>query len=95
MKFAIAAQVLDLITFIPAVMRWGIYYETNPLMRTAHEIGGIGGVVIVKAVAIVAMVAILAYFAPRNKTTLVAGIVIMTIIGTLGWLSNVASLVIA
>jgi hypothetical protein len=83
------AQILDLVTFIPAVARAGVGAESNPLARALYLSAGAWGASALKAVAIAIMVLILARVVRRFPAYALPAVAFVTGIGLFGAASNV------
>lgn len=84
----VAAQVLDLVTFIPAVARVGIDAERNPLARTLYLSAGPLGPAALKVLVISVMLAALLRVFRRYPTYILPSAMLMVGIGLLGAGSN-------
>jgi len=83
------AQILDLVTFIPAVARAGVGAESNPLARALYFSAGAWGASGLKVAAIAIMVLILARVLRRFPAHALPSVALVTGIGLLGATSNV------
>jgi hypothetical protein len=86
----VAAQLLDLATFLPAVARVGIGAESNPLARMLYQVVGPWGPAFLKAIAITIMLFALARIVRRFPRLTVPSGVLVVMIGLLGAGSNLA-----
>jgi threonine/homoserine efflux transporter RhtA len=84
------AQLLDLVTFLPAVARVGIGAESNPLARTLYLSAGPGGPAALKAAAVAIMLLALVRVARRFPAYAVPSAALVLGIGLLGAASNLA-----
>ena len=84
-----AAQLLDLITFLPAVARVGIGAESNPLARALYLSAGAWGASALKAVAIAIILLSLARVLRRFPAYALPSAAFATGIGLFGAASNV------
>jgi hypothetical protein len=82
------AQLLDLLTFIPAVARVGIGAESNPFARTLYLSVGPMGPTALKAAAIAIMLLGLVRVARRFPTYLLPSATLVVGIGAFGAASN-------
>jgi threonine/homoserine efflux transporter RhtA len=82
------AQLLDLVTFVPAVARVGINAESNPFARTLYQSVGPLGPATLKAAAIAIMLLALVRVARRFPTRVALSAAILAGIGLLGAASN-------
>lgn len=93
-NIALLMQIFDLVTFLPAVLLWGIGGESNLLMVWVHEWGGIYGVIGVKTLGIAGLLAcILALESIRSRLTTLA-LLLIGIIGLLGTMTNIAAIAV-
>ena len=83
------AQILDLVTFIPAVARAGVGAESNPLARALYLSAGAWGASALKAVAITIILLTLARVLRRFPTYALPSAAFAMGIGLLGATSNV------
>ena len=83
------AQVLDLVTFIPAVARVGIGAESNPLARTLYLSAGPLGPAMLKAAAISIMLLALLRVARRFPAYALPSAALLVGLGLLGAGSNI------
>ena len=84
----VVAQLLDLVSFVPAVARAGIGAESNPLARTLYQSAGALGPAALKAAAIAIMLLALVRVARRFPSRVVPSAAILAGIGLLGAASN-------
>jgi len=84
-----AAQLLDLVTFLPAVARAGIGAESNPLARALYLSAGAWGASALKAVAITIILLTLARVLRRFPTYALPSAAFAMGIGLFGAASNV------
>jgi hypothetical protein len=89
------AQAVDLLTFAPAVARYGTSGEYNPVMAAAYEFGGIWGAAALKGLTLLLM--LLAVYAIQGAMTggtwvAVTILVFAIIAGAMGAASNVWAL---
>jgi hypothetical protein len=82
------AQLLDLVTFVPAVARVGIGAESNPLARTLYLSAGPLGPAGLKVAAIAIMLMFLARVMRRFPTYVVPSAALLIGIGLVGAGSN-------
>jgi hypothetical protein len=82
------AQVLDLVTFVPAVARVGIGAESNPLARSLYLSAGPIGPAVLKAAAVSIMLLALVRVVRRFPTFAVPSAVLLVGIGLFGAASN-------
>jgi hypothetical protein len=87
---AVAAQLLDLVTFLPAVARVGISAERNVLVRAAYGALGPVGPVLLKGLAISLVAIALWWVAARFPDRILAPVLVAVVIGLVGAWSNVA-----
>jgi hypothetical protein len=85
----IAAQLADLLTFVPAVGRTGIQAERNPLARELFVLMGAAGPAMLKVVALVALVLLVQRVAVRFPSSTVPAASFAVVLGLLGAASNV------
>ena len=83
-----AAQLLDLVTFIPAVARVGIGAESNPLARTLYQSAGPMGPAMLKAVAVSIMLLALLRVTRRFPAYALPSAALLVGIGLFGAASN-------
>ena len=81
-------QLLDLVTFVPAVSRVGIGAESNPLARTLYLSAGPLGPAALKVAAISIMLLALFRVARRFPTYALPSAALLVGIGLLGFGSN-------
>jgi hypothetical protein len=84
------AQLLDLVTFVPAVARVGIGAESNPLTRMLYLSAGPWGPAALKVTAISIMLVGLVRVMRRFPTYVVPSAALVLGIGVLGAASNIA-----
>ena len=84
------AQLLDLVTFVPAVARVGIGAESNPLARTLYLSMGPMGPAALKAAAIAIMLLALVRVIRRFPTYALPSGALVVGIGLFGAASNLA-----
>ncbi|HEY7935878.1 MAG TPA: hypothetical protein VID26_01990 [Candidatus Limnocylindrales bacterium] len=84
----IAAQLLDLATFVPAVARVGIGAESNPLARSLYLLQGPFGPALLKGAAISVMLLALLRVQRRFPNLVLPSAVILVAIGLVGAASN-------
>jgi hypothetical protein len=84
------AQLLDLVTFLPAVARVGIGAESNPLTRMLYLSAGPWGPAALKVAAISIMLVGLVRVMRRFPTYVVPSAALVLGIGVLGAASNIA-----
>ena len=82
------AQILDLVTFIPAVARVGIGAESNPLARTLYQSAGPLGPAALKAAAVSILLLALLRVARRFPAFTVPSGALIVAIGLFGAGSN-------
>jgi hypothetical protein len=82
------AQLLDLLTFVPAVARVGIEAESNPLARSLYAMDGPLGPALLKAAAITFMLLVLLRVERRFPSFAVPSAALLVGIGLLGAGSN-------
>lgn len=82
------AQLLDLVTFVPAVVRVGIGAESNPLARTLYLSMGPMGPAALKAAATAIMLLALVRVVRRFPTYLIPSAALVVGIGVFGAASN-------
>jgi len=88
----IAAQLLDLVTFLPMVIAHGLDAELNPIVQRLSVSLGLPGILLGKGALIVYLVALIAITAAR-RPRLAAGVAVLgTAAGLLGGISNLATL---
>lgn len=92
--FAAIFQALDLLTFAPAVARFGSDGELNPVMRLAYDSGGIFGVAVVKALFLLLIIlTVYAIDGASGPSRLGAFVLVFAaVVGLLGALTNIWSL---
>lgn len=83
----LAAQLADLVTFLFAVNKVGMWAESNPLVQWQYEIGGLEGVILLKGVSILIALATLVLLKERPRFFIV-GAVWAIIAGSIGTLTN-------
>ena len=83
------AQLLDLVTFLPAVSKMGIGAESNPLARSLYHALGPLGPAGLKVVAISIMIVALARVARRFPRLLWPSAAVVVTIGLVGAGSNI------
>jgi hypothetical protein len=88
----LSLQVLDLVTFLPAVLMYGIVGESNPVMVWAYESSGFLGVAIAKLVSIGAFIVILKTLRMLDSALLPVSLGIVGGIGLLGTLTNLLAI---
>jgi hypothetical protein len=88
------AQLADAASFAVGHALHGIGLESNGFAVAVYGAAGVDGVLLVKGVMIVGILAILVITAPRYKRLLVWGGAAATSLGLLGFVANVASLLI-
>jgi threonine/homoserine efflux transporter RhtA len=84
----VVAQVLDLVTFLPAVARVGIGAESNPLARTLYLSAGPLGPAALKAAAVAVMLLALLRVARRFPAYALPSAALLLGIGLVGAASN-------
>jgi hypothetical protein len=84
-----AAQLADLLTFIPAVGVTGIGAESNPLARQLFTLMGPAGPAAFKLIAVVALVLLVRRVAIRFPALAVPAATLAIALGLLGMASNV------
>ena len=84
----VAAQLLDLLTFVPAVARVGIRAESNPLARAFYESMGPLGPAALKAAGVAVMLLVLVRVAQRFPNYLLPSAAFVAGIGLFGAASN-------
>jgi len=84
----IAAQLLDLATFVPAVARVGIGAESNPLARSLYMLQGPFGPALLKAAAISVMLLAMLRVERRFPNLVLPSAVVLVAIGLVGAASN-------
>ena len=84
------AQLLDLVTFIPAVSKMGIGAESNPLARSLYHAVGAFGPAGLKIAAITIMVLALARVVRRFPRLVWPSAAVIVAIGLFGAGSNIA-----
>ena len=82
------AQVLDLLTFVPAVAKVGIEAESNPLARSLYALDGPLGPALLKAAAVAFMLLVLLRVERRFPSFGVPSAALLVGIGLLGAGSN-------
>ena len=82
------AQLLDLLTFVPAVAKVGIEAESNPLARSLYMAGGPLGPALLKAAAVTVMLLVLLRVERRFPSFAVPSAALLVGIGLLGAGSN-------
>ena len=87
---AVVANILDTLTFLPAVARVGIGAEANPIVRELYVAFGPLGPVALKAVAIVAVVLALQYTLVRFRGKVWPPAFLAGALGLFGAYTNVA-----
>jgi hypothetical protein len=87
---AVLANVLDTVTFLPAVARVGIGAESNPLVRELYLAFGPLGPIALKAFAIVVVVLALQYVVVRFRGLVWPPAFLAGALGLIGAYSNVA-----
>jgi hypothetical protein len=85
-------QAVDLITFIPATLIWGIYGETNVFMGWAYENGGLFAVMALKIVGVSYTVAVTAWLYYRDSRIAPLAMALTAIIGALGAITNIMAI---
>jgi hypothetical protein len=90
---AFAAQLLDFLTFLPAVAIYGIGGEGNGAMSYAYSLAGIPGLMALKALAALLVLAALAWITKSRGRSLALGFI--ACYGLLGVTTNLAALYIA
>ena len=85
-----AAQLLDLVTFVPAAARMGIGAERNPLAQMLYTSAGPLGPAILKAAAVAVMLLLLVRVARRFPACAVPSAALVAGIGLVGAASNIA-----
>jgi hypothetical protein len=88
------AQLSDAASFAVGYALHGIGLESNGLAVAVYGAAGVEGILLVKGAVIVTTVALLVMTAPRYPRLLVWGGAAATSIGLLGFMANVASLLI-
>ena len=83
-----SAQILDLVTFVPAVARVGIGAESNPLARSLYELQGPLGPALLKAAAVSVMLLVVLRVERRFPTLVLPSAALLIGIGLLGAGSN-------
>lgn len=84
----VVAQLLDLVTFVPAVARVGIGAESNPLARTLYLSAGAWGPAALKAAAIGVMLLALVRVGRRFPNLALPSAALVVGIGLFGASSN-------
>lgn len=84
----LAAQLLDLATFVPAVARVGIGAESNPLARALYLSAGPLGPAALKVAAIAIMLLVLLHVVRRFPTYALPSAALLVGIGLFGSGSN-------
>lgn len=84
----VVAQLLDLVTFVPAVARVGIGAESNPLARTLYLSAGAWGPTALKAAAIAVMLLALIRVGQRFPALVLPSAALVVGIGLVGASSN-------
>ncbi|HLY14356.1 MAG TPA: hypothetical protein VKR24_08395 [Candidatus Limnocylindrales bacterium] len=82
------AQLLDLLTFVPAVAKVGIEAESNPLARTLYALDGPLGPALMKAAAVTVMLLVLLRVERRFPSFALPSAALLVGIGLLGAGSN-------
>jgi hypothetical protein len=85
----IAAQLADLVTFIPAVGRTGIEAEQNPLARALFVMMGAAGPAMLKVVTVMTLVFLVQRVATRFPSSTGPAASLAVALGLLGAASNV------
>ena len=89
----VVAQLLDLLTFVPAVARVGIGAESNPLAQVLYLAAGPLGPALLKAGAIVVMLLALHRVLRRFPRYALGSAALLVAIGLAGAASNVVGLI--
>jgi hypothetical protein len=84
-----AAQLLDLLTFVPAVARVGIEAESNPLARSLYVLDGPLGPALMKAAAVTVMLLVLLRVERRFPSFALPSAALLIGIGLFGAGSNI------
>lgn len=92
MDLSILMQLLDLVTFIPAVMIWGISGEINPIAAFAYANAGEAGVIALKLLGISYIIWALSILSALRSRLIPLAVSLVLLLGTLGTLSNVISI---
>ena len=85
----VAVQLLDLVTFIPAVARVGIGAESNPFARSLYLSLGAGGPALLKLTSTALLVFALLWVARRFPSRLVPAALLPSGLALAGFASNV------
>jgi hypothetical protein len=85
----VVAQLLDLVTFVPAVARAGIHAESNPLARAFYLSTGPLGPAALKAAGIAIMLLVLMRVMQRFPSYLLPSAALVAGIGLFGATSNI------
>jgi hypothetical protein len=83
-----SAQLLDLVTFVPAVARVGIGAESNPLARSLYTLEGPLGPALLKAAAVAFMLLVILRVERRFPSFALPSAAVLIGIGLLGAASN-------
>ena len=95
LNLAITLQVLDLVTFLPAVIVYGIGGESNFLMAWVHGVSGDLGVIVFKLIAIAYFIVVAKTLKTLDSALLPVSLGIIGTIGALGVLTNVMAIWLA
>jgi hypothetical protein len=82
-------QLMDLVSFVPAVARVGIGAESNPFARALYVSLGAAGPAILKLAAMAVLLIALLWIARRFPTQLLPAALLAAAIGLAGFASNV------
>lgn len=91
---AFLMQVCDLVTFLPAVLLWGIQGESNPLMSWAYQQSGPLGMTGVKLIGIAVLWACYSALESMNSRLTTLALLLIGIIGLLGTMTNIAAIAV-
>ena len=84
-----AAQLADMVTFLPAVRRVGIQAEENPIVREAFSVLGAAGPIALKAFSVAMVVLLLSRVMVRFPRHALLPTAIAVTFGLLGAWSNI------
>ncbi len=82
-------QLLDLVTFAPAVARVGVGVESNPFARVLYVSSGAAGVALMKLIVTATLVLVLLWVARRFPAGLLPAVLLATALGVAGFASDV------
>jgi hypothetical protein len=90
----VLSQLADAASFVVAVTRFGITYESNDIAATLYRLGGMEAVLLGKGAVILVAIVILVLAAHRFRRVLVMGGAAATSLGLLGFITNTWSMAI-